>query len=184
MTLRKVPAAVALGLLASLAAHAAVYGREHAVGGNQHALLLEIAAGALVALVSAALLLAWSGARMAMTGSVLSARLTCRLPGFVPLLGSTVLWYAGIERLEPQHADASLLSVGLSLVVAAWLVARLCRRLCAVLAKTILSIAAPPFNARTFAWFVSRTSAPLRRRILPSHRRFARPPPIGSFAGA
>lgn len=184
MTLRKVPGALALGLLASLIAHAAVYGGDHAAGGNYHLLLLEIAAAGALALTAAALLTGWSGARSAVNGSVLAARLTARLPGFVPLLTATVVCYATIEFLEPHHGDASFLGAGLCLTVASWIVATLCRWFCAVIAATMLLIAGSVFAARTFAWFVYRTAAPVPRRILCAHRRFARPPPTGSFAGA
>ncbi len=43
VTLRKVPGALALGLLASLAAHATLFGGEHAMGGGYHALLMQSA---------------------------------------------------------------------------------------------------------------------------------------------
>jgi hypothetical protein len=184
VTLRKVPGALALGLLASLLAHAALYGREHAAGGNYHGLVLELAAAGLVILISAGLLLGWSGARTALNGSVLAARLAARLPGFIPLLTSTALCYAGIESLETRHADASLLGAGICLTAAAWLVATLCRWFCSIIAATMLLVAGAAFCARTFTWFVARTTTPNRRRIVYTHRRFARPPPTGSFAGA
>ncbi len=43
VTLRKAPGALALGLLASLAAHAPLYGGGHAMGGTYHALILQAA---------------------------------------------------------------------------------------------------------------------------------------------
>lgn len=184
MSLQKVPGAVALGLLASLVAHAALYRGEHAAGGNYHVLLLEIAAAGGIGVLFAGLLLAWSGARRAVTGSVLSARIAARLPGFIPLLTATLLCYATIERLEPQHADASLLGAGVCLTAAACIVAALCRWFCAVLAQTMLLIASAAFSARTFVWCGSPAAAPSRRLTLCTHRRFARPPPTESIAGA
>lgn len=184
MTLRKVPGALALGLLASLVAHAAAYGGDHAAGGNYHALLLEIAAAGAVGLISAGLFLGWSGARAALDGSVLAARLSARLPGFVPLLVATVLCYVTIERLEPHHADGSILVAAVCLLAAAWIVAAFCRWFCAAIAATLLLVAGVPFNERTLTWFVARTETPNRRRIVCAHRRFARPPPAGSFIGA
>lgn len=184
MTLRKVPGALALGLLASLVAHTAVYGREHAAGGSYHGLLLEIAVSGVVALIAAALLLGLSGARTAVNGSVLAARLSVRLPGFASLVSSTVLSYAAIEALEPHHADASLFVAGTCLVAAAWLVATLSRWFCALVAATMLRIASAAFSTHTFTWFVSLRTTPNRRRVPFAYRRFARPPPAGSFAGA
>lgn len=184
MTLRKVPGALALGLLASLVAHTAIYGREHMAGGNYHGLLLEMALSGAVALVAAALLLGLTGARTTLNGSVLAARLTARLPGFGSLLTSTVLCYVAIESLEPHHANGSLLGAGLCLAVVSWLVTGLSRRFCALVAATVLRIFRAAFSARTFSWFVSPLVTSNRRRVLCAHRRFARPPPAGSFAGA
>jgi hypothetical protein len=167
-----------------LVAHAAVYGGEHTAGGTYHAVLLEMASAGAVALISVILMLGWSGARTALNGSVLAARLTSRLPGFVPLLTATLLCYATVELLEPHHADASPLGAGVCLTAAAWIVATLCRWFCAVVAATMLLIAGAAYSARTFTWFVSRIVTPNRRRTPSVHRRFARPPPTGSFAGA
>jgi hypothetical protein len=171
-------------LLASLVAHAAVYGGDHEAGGNYHVLLLEMAAAGAVALISAALIMGWSGARSVLNGSVLAARLNARLPGFIPLLTASVLCYATVECLEPHHADASPLATGLCLTAAAWVIATLCRWFCAVVAATMLRIAGAAFNPRTFIWFVAHPATPLSRQRLCAHRRFARPPPIGSFASA
>ncbi len=179
MTLRKVPAALALGLLASILAHGGLYGGEHAMGGGYHALLLQVAlAGGLGLLVFFGLLAA-SGANAAVNGSVLAARLSERLPGFGSLCLAAAAWYGVAECLEPQHAAASLLAVPLSLAAAAWLVSLLTRAVVAVLAGAVLAAWRAAFSPRTTAWFRRLHSLRPTRRILWTRRRFARPPPIG-----
>jgi len=179
VTLRKVPAALALGLLASILAHGALYGGEHAMGGDYHALLLQAAlAGGLGLLVFIGLLAA-SGANAAVNGSVLATRLMERLPGYGSLCIAAGAWYTAAECLEPHHAAASLLVVPLSLAAAAWLVQLLGRTVVAVLAGAVIAIWRLSFSPRTPAWFRRLQSPRPTRRILWTRRRFARPPPIG-----
>ena len=60
VALRKVPGCLALGLSASLAAHAALYGGEHAIGGAYHALLVQIALAAALGFIALVGALAWA----------------------------------------------------------------------------------------------------------------------------
>ncbi|MGA8535756.1 MAG: hypothetical protein WB615_16740, partial [Candidatus Tumulicola sp.] len=109
MTVRGIPGALALGLLASLLAHAALYGGHHAMGGAYHDALSELAGagGAGFAVLLAAL--AWTGSRVAADGSILAARLGSRLPAIGPVAAAAGLWFALAERIEPRHGDAGLL---------------------------------------------------------------------------
>ena len=75
MALRKVPGSLALGLLASLGAHAALYGGEHAIGGAYHALLVQIALAATVGFVAFAGAFAWI-----QSGNSTEGQHTCRRP--------------------------------------------------------------------------------------------------------
>ena len=84
MKLRGFPGALALGLLASLVAHTALYGSSHEMGGAFHRELVTVALAALGGLLVAFGALAWTGSRHAADGSVLAARLTGRLPGLAP----------------------------------------------------------------------------------------------------
>jgi hypothetical protein len=179
VTLRKVPAALALGLLASILAHGGLYGGEHAMGGGYHALLLQAALASSVGLLVFYGLLAASGAKAAVNGSILAGRLIERLPGYGSLCIATAGWYGVAECLEPQHAAASLLAVPLWLVAAAWLVAFLSRRVVAVLAGAVFAAWRAGFSPRTPAWLGRLRSPRPTRRILWTRRRFARPPPIG-----
>jgi hypothetical protein len=179
VTLRKVPAALALGLLASILAHGGLYGGEHAMAGSYHALLLQAALAGGVGLLVFFGLLAASGANAALDGSVLATRLAERLPGYGSLLVATAAWYGIAECLEPHHAAASLLAVPLSLAGASWLVALLSRGVLAVLAGAVIAAWRAAFSPRTPEWFRRLQSPRPTRRILWTRRRFARPPPIG-----
>jgi hypothetical protein len=180
MTLRGLPGALALGLLASLVAHATLFGGEHAMGGAYHALLLQAAAAACVGLLATFCALAWAGAGQVADGSVLARRLTDRLPGFAPLVAASGGWFALIEALEPHHAEAPLLATLLCLVVAAWLLLAAARGVTRAIAKAAIAVARTPFSPRVPVWTRRVRPAPLVRRSPLLRRRFARPPPIAN----
>jgi hypothetical protein len=179
VTLRKVPAALALGLLASMLAHSGLYGGEHVMGGGYHAALIQTALAGAVGLFLFFGLLAASGKNAVVDGSVLAARLIERLPGYGSLCIATVAWYAVAEYLEPHHAAPSLLAVPLSLAAASWLVSLLTRGVVAVLSGAVIAAWRTAFSPRTPVWFRRLHSPLLTRRVLWARRRFARPPPIG-----
>lgn len=184
MTLRKVPGALALGLLASLAAHGGLFGDEHAMGGNYHALLGQLAATAAGALLLCFGLLALRGAGAAATGSVLAARLSERLPPFAIVFSASALWYAAAECLEPQHAAAPLVAAAFFLALASWLIVGCARFILTALAEAVIAVRGAAFAPRTPAWLARvRLQRPVRR-IYRARRRFARPPPIGIAACA
>ncbi|MFY9719634.1 MAG: hypothetical protein WAK16_08305 [Candidatus Cybelea sp.] len=178
VTRRKVPAALALGLLASLMAHGGLYGGEHSVGGSYHGLLLQAAFWGAVGLFGFFAWLGLHGARTAVTGSILAARLSERLPGYGLLLVAATTWYAAAECLEPHHAAASWFAVPLLLAAASWLVALVTRGALAVLAGAILAVFRTAFAANKPFWFARALRRRPARRVLWTRRRYARPPPI------
>ena len=119
MKLREFPGALALGLLASLGAHTALYGSSHEMGGAFHSELVTVAVAALGGLLVAFGALAWTGSRHAADGSVLAARLTGRLPGLAPVLVATALCFALGERLEPAHAATAFWPLVAAIVASA-----------------------------------------------------------------
>jgi hypothetical protein len=179
VTLRKVPGALALGLLASLVAHGGLFGREHSMGGDYHGLLLQLALAAGAGLLFFFGSVAWKGARAAVDGSILASRLGDRLPGFASVCAASMLWYALAECAEPHHAVASWIAVPLFLAAASWLVRLAARAALAVLAGAILAVFRHVFAARTPSWSARATQRRPVRRVLWTRRRFARPPPVG-----
>ncbi|MBV8066708.1 MAG: hypothetical protein JO113_01940 [Candidatus Eremiobacteraeota bacterium] len=177
MTLRKVPGALALGLLASLAAHAGIYGGEHAMGGAYHELIVQLTLAGGISLLVFFAALAW-GESAAADGSVLAARLRERLPGLGAVFAAAALCYIASEALEPHHAAAPPIAALLALAAAAWLVLRLASGLARVLASVVIAIWSPPFAPRAPSWKRQVRRRPSLRRILVTRRRFARPPPI------
>jgi len=179
VTLRKVPGALALGLLASIAAHAVVFGDEHVMGGAFHGLLVQIAllaSGGLLAFFSA---LAW-GQTSAADGTVVAARLRERLPGLVPTLTCAALCYAVAESLELHHQAASPLPVFAALATISWLVLRLAAAVAGILAGAIFAVARSPFAGRAPAWTRRARPQLTFRRTRIARRAFARPPPIAA----
>jgi len=177
VTLLKVPGMVALGLLASLAVHAALFGGSHAMGGEYHALLVQAALTGALTLLGFFGVLAWSGSRGVTEGSVLAGRLRERLPGFGTILLSTLFWYAAAEAFEPHHAAASPLPLLLALAAISWLAQRLARAAVDTIADAVIAILRTPFSSRTPTWSRRPRLRPTIRRTHWARRHFARPPP-------
>ena len=178
MTLRKVPGVLALGLLASLTAHAVLYRGEHAMGGPYHAFLVQ---GALAAAVSLAVFfgaLAWSASGATAQGSVVASRLRDRLPSLGTLMASAGAWYALAEAVEPQHAAASPVFAFAVLALSACLVMQLAAAVARAIGAAVFAIRRTAFAPRLLLRFRLPQLRPLPRRPLFSRRRFARPPPI------
>jgi hypothetical protein len=180
MKLREFPGALALGLLASLGAHTALYGGSHEMGGAFHGELVTVALAALGGFLVAFGALAWTGSRHAADGSVLAARLTGRLPGLAPVLVATALCFIAGERLEPQHASAALWPLVAAIIASAALLLLVTRSAIKALAGAIIAIARPTYATRTPFWL--RRAVPVFA-IAPApslRRRFARPPPAAN----
>jgi hypothetical protein len=180
MKLREFPGALALGLLASLGAHTALYGGSHEMGGAFHSELVTVAAAALGGFLVAFGALAWTGSRHAADGSVLAARLAGRLPGLAPVLIATAACFALGERLEPAHAVTAFWPLVAAIVASAALLLLLARAAIKTLAGAIVAISRPAYAARTPVWL--RRAAPVFA-VAPApslRRRFARPPPIAN----
>jgi hypothetical protein len=181
---REFPGALALGLLASLGAHTALYGSSHEMGGAYHEEFITMALAALGGFLVAFGALAWTGSRHSADGSVLAARLLHRLPGIAPVLVATALCFAAGERLEPQHAGASVWALVAAIVASAWLVVFLTRTAIKALAEAVVIFSAPGYAQRKPMWL--RRSAPVFA-VAPApslRRRYARPPPAANAARA
>jgi hypothetical protein len=181
VTLRKVPGALVLGLLASLAAHAGLYGSGHAMGGSYNWLLLQIALAGFCGLIAFFGALAWGSAQGTADGSVMAARLRERLPGAAAVLLAAGLWYVLGESIEPGHVAAPLAGSLAALIAVSYAVAWLARVVTAAVARAVLAIAHTEFSPRTPSWQRRAQRTPLPRRPVLTRRRFARPPPIATF---
>lgn len=177
MPLRKVPGALALGLVGSLAGHAALFGGEHAVGGSYHSPLLQIALASTLGLMIGFFALALGGRAEAADGTVLAARLGRLMPSRGCVALWSLLWYAGIERLEPHHAAVSLLFAAVAVAVAAILVRAVAGAALRLLCTIAFRILHAPFAQRIFAARRRRRATFFVRQSPELRRRFARPPP-------
>lgn len=178
VTLRKLPGGLMLGLFASLAAHAALYGGEHSVGGTYHALLIQIALTAALGFVGLLGALAWSQSGNATDGSVLAARLRERLPGVGTIIGAAAVWYAGIETIEPHHAGVPAIALLAALAAASYVALRLAHAITDAFARAAIAISRTSFSPRAPAWCRRPRGRPIVRRSFLTRRLFARPPPI------
>lgn len=170
--------ATLLGLPVALLAHVATYGNEHLIGGSVHALVMEagLVLAALAGIVAIGTCLLSS--RSAESGSVLAARLSAYLPGWLPLAVCALGWFLGIERCE----SASFAFAPLTLL---WLA------VFAVLTARGAGAAARAIATLAVAWFApARSARPGIRNLRFAYaappivsrgyvrRRFARPPPL------
>jgi hypothetical protein len=178
VTLLKVPGAIALGLLASLAAHAVLFGGGHEMGGFFHGLLVQAALAGGVGLFGFFGALAWAESNGSADGSILAARLRERLPSLYLIVPATTLWYGVAESIEPHHAAISPVAVLAALGAAAFVVLRLTIAIIGALARAVISVSRSPFLSRTPCWRRRARLRPLVRRAYWTRRRFARPPPI------
>lgn len=183
MTLRQLPGAIVLGLVAALTAHAVLFGGEHAWGGAYHSALVQFTLAATTSIITAAGALLWSGARGAADGTVLAARLRELLPGWGAVLTSGAACYVLGERLEAAHASVPLLAIVVVLALAAWLVLRFTSVALRALAGIVFAIVRGVMRReQSIAWRPSTT--PLRGFAQDDKpwRRFTRPPPVTANA--
>jgi hypothetical protein len=176
MTLRQLPVALILGLLASLVAHAAGFGGRHTEAGDYHELLSILAfagaGGALVAAVCAA----FGNSGTCAQGTILATRLCTWIPGAGAVALAGGMWFAFIESLEPAHGPASFIIIALAMLVAALALrglAVLTARALATCAIAIARIAAAP----RVIFYIRRYAAPAIVTPHFARRIVTRPPP-------
>jgi hypothetical protein len=178
VTFRGIPGALAMGLIASLVAHAAVFGGGHAMGGAYHSLFVELSAAAAVAMAGIAAVVIRSGARFAADGSILAARIGRLLPSLPLLAASASGWYFLGEWVEPHHAAAPAVAIAAALTLASALLLTAARAAIAWIADAVVAITRFGFAGRRPSAVARLTLVPLTIPAAPTlRRRFARPPP-------
>jgi hypothetical protein len=187
VTLRQLPGAAVLGLVAALVTHVLLFGREHAWGGSYHDALLDLTLAATAALASATGALLWSGARCAADGTVLAARIRELLPGWGVVAAFGAAWFAFGERIEPAHDGVPVLAIVVVLAVTAWLIVRFATAALRLLADFVFAIAiaiAALCHPEPLDGMGLRTPAAPRQaqRDTVWCRRFSRPPPVAANA--
>lgn len=184
MTLRQMPGALLLGLLASLAAHALAFGQGHTEGGAYHGFLMNLALCGAGTGLCAAMLAAFGRAPTCAQGSILACRLAAFVPGVRVVAASGLAWFAAIESFEPAHAGVSLLVVAAGMLLAALALRHLALFVLRLLAQLALSTARPGFAMRA-PFVLRRAVAPafVPARIFAPHH-VTRPPPALSLLPA
>ncbi|MBV8639423.1 MAG: hypothetical protein JO322_15185 [Candidatus Eremiobacteraeota bacterium] len=176
MSLRQLPGALILGLLASLTAHAAGFGGSHTEAGAYHELLSILAfagaGGALVAAVAAA----FGSCGNCVQGSVLAARMCTWIPRARAVAFAGGVWFAVIESLEPAHGPASFAIIGLAMLVAALALRGLAVLTARALATCALAVARVA-TARRALFVVRRYESPAVVTPHVARRIVTRPPP-------
>jgi hypothetical protein len=148
MTLRQLPGALILGLLASLIAHAVAFSDGHAQGGAYHNALTALAAFGGVGFLLVAGYAAVATAGPYAQGSVIAARLSSLLPGNAAIGLSALGWFAATESLESAHTVAPLLLVAVLLALTTFAMGILAHVALRAIAALAIAIRDEAFAAR------------------------------------
>lgn len=176
--LRRLPAALGLGLPTALLAHEAAFGGQHAAGGALHGSLLTSCAGLVAGALVTACALAWSGARATADGSILATRLRRFAPTYPQLLIAAWAIFGLIEWVEPHHGQPFALLALPALALATWLICTIASRLLRLLAAIAVAIAARELRTPAPTAFLFLAATPMLVRAPLRGRLVARPPPI------
>lgn len=177
MNLRKLPAALALGVPASLIGHGLLFGADHEMGGPFHGFVVSLALAAASSLAVFLSALAWRCVG-AVNGSVLAARLAEWLPGAGGIFASAASAFALCESLEATHAAKSLPSALAVLWVASWIISKMARAVVRAIADATIAIAQVKFAPRKSQWCARVAERLPSSRSLGTQRHLARPPPL------
>ena len=148
MTLRQLPGALILGLLASLAAHAAGYSDGHAQAGAYHDALFALAAVGGVGLLLVAGVAAFATAGACAQGSVIASRISSLVPGYGAIGLSALAWFAAAESLETSHVAAPIAIIAVLLALATLAIHMLANAAIRMVAELAIAIARFEFAAR------------------------------------
>ncbi len=150
VVIRRLPGTLVFGLLAAMAAHAAVYGGGHEMGGAHGEELRSIAAIAASGIAAFWAGLCWSGRNAATDGTVLASRMAGVLPSWPAIAAAGTAWFFLIESLERDgHADAPMAVLLVALVVAALAAHAAGRAFLGVLSQVVFSPGAASVKARS-----------------------------------
>lgn len=169
--------AFALGLPAAVLAHALAFGGGHAIGGNLHALVLDLVAVCCAAAGGALFAVSCLSAGATPQGTLAAMRLRASLPSAPWLFAGACVWFAAIEFGEAHHSIA-LVQTAISLAAASWLIRSVFRAIARVLACVVWA-AASVARSQTAPWvaFFFAPAAPRRPALTHRFRLFSRPPP-------
>jgi hypothetical protein len=153
-----------LGLPAAIAAHSAIFGGAHLLGGADHAMVWALCA-------------AFAG--IAVTAAIVSAakRARANVPSATELLAGTAGWFCAIELCEQPHAVPVLQAVALLCIaaLAIGIVWRGFTRTAEIVVSELshnLRIAVRELASQVYA-----SVRPIAVAHAPSYRLFSRPPP-------
>jgi hypothetical protein len=176
--MRRLPGALALGLLAALLAHAFVYGDTHAMGGSYDAALQALGTTGAMGLTAFWLAICVASRGKFCQGSVLTAGIGALLPSLSATYAASLGWFWLAESVEGGHAWAPTGCILFALFLAAALT-----RLLATAALRALAKIAVLWDSGGF-----RKRAPFRIPVVErliagvpvvrALRLFSRPPPI------
>jgi hypothetical protein len=175
---RRLPGALALGLLSAFSAHALLYGHGHAMGGSCGAALQALAFAATAGFGACWFAICIASHGRLRQGSVLTASISNQVPSLPALFVTSLGWFWLAESLESGHAWAPKGCIVLALLLAAALIRRMATAVLRALARIALAGDASEFNDRAPFWIPIARRAVLGLPLVHTLRLFSRPPPI------
>lgn len=176
--MRRLPGALALGLIAAFLAHTVVYGNDHVMGGSYGAALRTLASAAVLGFGAFWFAICLASRGRLCDGSVLSASIRRFFPSFMGVVAGSFGWFWLAESVEDGHVWAPTVCIVLALLVAVAVIRLVALATLRALAKIAFLYFSAAFENRAPSWipFVDRPI--VRVPIVRVLRLFSRPPPI------
>jgi hypothetical protein len=175
--MRRLPGAVALGLLTAFLAHTVVYGSGHAMGGSYCAALRAFASTAALGLGAFWFAICLASRGRLCQGSMLTASISRLVPSLAGTFVASFAWFWLAESIESGHAWAPTWCIVLALLFAAAVVRHLAFVGLRNLAKSALLCDTGDFKSRTPSWIAISDRPIVGIPVVRALRLFSRPPP-------
>jgi len=180
--MQRLPGSLVLGLLSAFAAHAALYGGGHVMGGAWGGALQVTAAFSTAGFVAAWLALGWACGDRLGDGSIAFSKLSKVLPSASHVVLAAAGWFWLAESIEDGHADAPIVLLAIAVALSGTLVRMLAACAMRALTGIIFGARARAFRGQEPFGSLALPALLLQESVAHIRRRFARPPPV--VAGA
>jgi hypothetical protein len=176
IVIRRFSGTVVIGLFAAMAAHAAVYGNGHVLGGAYAGAVQILSAIGAAFVVGLWFAVGWASKGIS-NGSIVKTRLGELLPSWPSITAAAVVWFSVVESLEHDgHADAPASVLIAAIVVFSFLARALGRAFLQVLSDAVFGDRGLAPKSRMPGWTMT-AAVPVAPRASFGRARVARPPP-------
>jgi hypothetical protein len=179
---RRVPGALALGLLAAYAAHSIAFGNDHVMGGPYADVLRTTASVATLAFTGMWIAIGWINGGYIRNGSVFNAATSKFTPSTVGVFTAALGWFCFAESVEHGQLTGPSVLAAVALLLASVVVNVLSRTFLRAMTRIVFAAISVAFRRRLPNWLAIADERPSPEPFVRTRRLFSRPPPIGSPA--